>query len=138
MNKEQLTDFLGVLHFHGYIDHDASKLGDLADMADFTTPPHQTVSAEDILAEEISEMSDEEFNNNANELLKLVKPFTPERTATEEAERLVKVLLNDTKCWLDEAVKIAIIDQQNTITALKAANVSTVWHEEVLTILKGM
>lgn len=64
--------------------------------------------------------------------------FIPERTPKEEAERLVKVLLNDTKCWLDEAVKIAIIDQQNTITALKAANVSTVWHEEVLTILKGM
>ena len=65
--------------------------------------------------------------------------FTPERTAKEEADRLVWLHYdNCTTITNHEAILGAIIDITNTITALKSANVSTVWHEEVLTILKGM
>jgi len=51
--------------------------------------------------------------------------FTPERTPKEEAERLAMKPLPI--MWYNEVIE-----------ALKSANVSTVWHEEVLTILKGM
>ena len=52
-------------------------------------------------------------------------PFIPERTATEEADRLAMKPLPI--MWYNEVIE-----------ALKSANVSIVWHEEVLTILKGM
>lgn len=92
MNKEELTDFLGILHFHGYIDHDASKLGDLADMADFTTP------------------------------------FTPPHSAPHEAGELFK------KFGYHNAISLVEYAKLN----LKAANVSTEWHEQVLNELKQL
>ena len=51
-------------------------------------------------------------------------PFTPERTAKEEADRLFSTL--------GHLAKIHVQDK------IKAASVLIVWHEEVLTILKGM
>ena len=49
----------------------------------------------------------------------------PERTAKAEADRLAMKPLPI--MWYNEVIE-----------ALKSANVSIVWHEEVLTILKGM
>jgi len=63
--------------------------------------------------------------------------FTPERTAREEAEEIIESLV-DIGLWYHDAQPAAIKSITNTITALKAANVSTAYHEEVLTILKGM
>jgi hypothetical protein len=68
--------------------------------------------------------------------LNATTPFTPERTAKEEAERLVKLYaryLND-----GHDISDAIKDQQNTITALKSRGIDASYEEEVLTILKGM
>ena len=67
-------------------------------------------------------------------------PFTPERTAKEEAERLV-----DKYYWIfgdgylgNQHILCAIADCDNTITALKLRGIDTTYEEEVLTILKGM
>jgi hypothetical protein len=54
--------------------------------------------------------------------------FTPPHTAQYEAD----VLFN--KLGYHKSIQIL----EYTMLNLKAANVSTVWHEEVLTILKGM
>ena len=65
-----------------------------------------------------------------------VKPFTPERTAQEEADRVISGHLKGQAHFF--AKKSAIIDQQNTINALKLRGIDTTYEEEVLTILKGM
>jgi len=89
---------------------------------------------------EQSKMSDAEMYHTLID--KLTPPqqtvSAPERTAKEEAETLINQYIAFAHLQRNMAIEVAKLDTYNTITALKSANVSTVWHEEVLTILKGM
>jgi len=68
--------------------------------------------------------------------------FTPQRPAKEEAERVYFRYYNELYMLdsrkISTAKALAIIDIQNTITALQLRGLSTQYEEEVLTILKGM
>lgn len=143
MNKKQLIEFLGVLHFHGYIDHDVSKLGNLADMADFTTQPQPKLSAEDIdkLVEKY-ELNVDSFTscflvdkdiliNICNEYRNIPIEVKHPRTEQEEADRLYRIY-HDCPSGMQGMVCDEIIN------ALQLRGLSTTFEEKVLTILKGM
>lgn len=138
-------------HYEGEIVYWLEK----CNLSEPTTPPQASVSAEEILTQVANEHSYEtwgemmydthehsqvEYTKEAM-LLFANQPvtFNPPRPPKEEAERLldehydVSIDIVGT-----EAIQCAIIDQQNTITALQLRGLSTQHEEEVLTILKGM
>ena len=138
MNKEEIAQWV---IDNRYPKNEQSKMSDAEmyhTLIDKLTPPQQSVSAEIAsIDKSMSEMfRQHDYRSMFDFYITMIKPklqpnpFTPERTAKEEAERLHKFYASDKL--------IAILVQEDIIYALKSANVSTVWHEEVLTILKGM
>lgn len=146
MNKEE---FIKNWLYNLDDKEDAIKMMADLDKVIAAAPPQQTVSAEikgEILARHFKELNElaKPFYQCLNQVGAAMEEyrnqpikFIPKRTAKEEAERIYSIYIS---AMFSEFVSksVAVADQENTITSLKAANVSTVWHEEVLTILKGM
>jgi len=133
MNKEEVAQWV---IDNRYPKNEQSKMSDAEmyhTLIDKLTPPQQSVSAEIAsIDKSMSEMfRQHDYRSMFDFYITMIKPklqpnpFTPERTAKEEADRLAMKPLPI--MWYNEVIE-----------ALKSANVSTVWHEEVLTILKGM
>jgi len=109
---------------------DIDELRAICDRLNSTTQPQPTMSAEEII--------DKYFKYNEFDKKRVVEAmeeyrnqpieFNPPHSAQHEAE----VLFN--KIGYHKSIQIL----EYTMLNLKAANVSAVWHEEVLTILKGM
>jgi len=112
--------------------HNANQLTEAfeKELDALTTQPQPTMSAEEII--------DKYFKYNEFDKKRVVEAmeeyrnqpieFNPPHSAQHEAE----VLFN--KLGYHKSIQIL----EYTMLNLKAANVSAVWHEEVLTILKGM
>lgn len=133
MNKEEIAQWVIDNRYH---KNEQSKMSDAEmyhTLIDKLTPPQQSVSAEIAsIDKSMSEMfRQHDYRSMFDFYITMIKPklqpnpFIPERTAKAEADRLAMKPLPI--MWYNEVIE-----------ALKSANVSTVWHEEVLTILKGM
>jgi hypothetical protein len=138
-----LADRVNQLHYIESIMEKVYKCG-LRDAT--TTPPQQKVSAETILGKHLQELGAMNVSVNAckNDIIRAMEEyrnqpvkFIPERTAKDEAEKAIEDLV-DIGLWYHDAQPAAVLQYNNTITALKARGIDTTYEEEVLTILKGM
>jgi len=102
-----------------------------------TTTPPQTMSAEEIIDKyfKYNEFDKKRVIYAMEEYRNQPIKFIPPHSAEQEADSMVN---NYKEHDYEYAVLLSIANIDYAIYQLKSANVSTVWHEEVLTILKGM